>query len=207
MKKRSLTLFFVCVAFCCSIAQTAEYGINLDHLQQQNNYQVSGGFVLHAPIKDDICLNYRLGFGYKTGGGIYIHTDAGILFGIVIISTVQPDFKAAGWLSVLSILIPEGVGYYPDKNHNLYLAVNPLDVDYWHRKNPYQEKARMCGTLEASYKLPQARGIPGRITPYVAFNMMYMPADEFQRFGLRAGVAWLFSDAAKEKTKQYNYEQ
>ncbi len=199
-------LVYILCLFLSSISivnsQTAEYGFVIDHLQQQSNYQVSGGFVLRAPINDDVCLNYRLALGYKTGGGVYIHSDAGPYFGIIVISAIRPQFKAVSWISLLSILMPEGIGYYPDKNHNLYLAVNPLDVDYWHRKRPFEENSRLCGTLEVSYKLPESKGIPGRITPYVAFNMMYNPADEFKRLGLRAGVAWLFSNSTQE-TKQY----
>ncbi len=202
-------LYVFCFFFSSSLAksQMADCGPFIDFLQQQNNYQTSAGFALRVFITDDACINYKAELGYKAGGGVYIHADASPYFAGQIISKGGKKIKEGIFcLSFLTLLIPEGIGFYPNDNHNLYLAVNPLDIDYWYRKNPYEENSRLCGTIEASYKFPQYKGFPGRISPAIAFNMMYNPADEFKRFSIRIGAALLFDDKPKETVLHvYNY--
>lgn len=176
-------------------AQTRNLIGVLDYFHIGNYEQFSAGVQLRVPLTKGFCLNYRLTAGYRPGGGVYLHSYAGGALATYLLANFQDrDFLSK--LGVFSAFVPEGVGYYPDKNKRIYIAVNPLGFDYWHKKTPFDERSKLSGTAELSVMLPDNK-FSARRSPYIAVSRIYNSDNVISSYGFHVGLLLLFDKPQK----------
>lgn len=147
------------------------------------------GGMLHVPVGDVATLNYHLGVGSSINGGVYVHSPAGMIGGMWILSKLGGSGLRVGYLSLLLCIIPEGVGaYLPSKgNFKTHISINPLSVEYFYRGESPEEWGKMSCDVVARFKLNSTLKLPMYFAPQVAGTVIYTPGETTSRFGIKAG--------------------
>lgn len=200
MKSRQFSVviffFFIINPIFRAIAQNENVSVVIDYFHVGNRDQFSVGSMLQLPIGERFSLNYQLAVGYKPGGGVYVHTHAGgYAFAYTLARTIEhPTIRSIG---ILFVFIPEGIGFYPDEAKKYHISVNPLGLDYWHHKEPFEEITKLTGTITIHRKFFTNAKFPAFIAPYIAASMIYKPDAHFDKFGFRCGILLGMKDDPK----------
>ncbi len=148
------------------------------------------GAILHVPVGDAVTLNYHFGFGTSLNSGVYVHSTAGMIGGLWILSKLGGSGLEVGHLAFLMCIVPEGVGVYlPSKgNFKTHLSINPLGVEYFYRGATGEEWGKMSCDFVARFKLSTSLKLPVYFAPQVAATVIYTPGETTSRYGFKAGV-------------------
>jgi hypothetical protein len=110
--------------------------------------------LLYKPfVSDRFFLNYHIGLGKAWGDAFHVSTTAGLATGANLISNFEDDSSSTGKalkvLGILSIFVPEGVGYYTvlDERFSIAPYLNVLSYDY--RKNDDRDIESFYLSMEA----------------------------------------------------------
>lgn len=153
-----LLLFLLLFSRAADAQETFDAGIIAEHCQLSDRNMRSFGVQLCFPVADRYTLNYHFGIGPSSLKGFYVHSTAGMVGGVYLISkfdSTQIGHKVMGVIGFFSMFVPEGVGYYinPEGKWKVHVLANPLGYDYWKRKkDTYYEEGRMCGDLVFRFK-------------------------------------------------------
>lgn len=198
MKKLLLTLLFILPSFSLLRAQGGiEAGFHAEQSFFGNRLQQSFGFNLYLPVGDIFTVNWQLGIGPRTNGGFYAHAPAGAVAGVWMISQFggvdRRFWNAAG---VLLAILPEGMGVYANDEGRFrhHFSLNPLGMDYWYRKNPYDELGKLSGTIQYRLKFVPKEDMNFFISPTVATTLIYNPENRIDQWGLRVGLTIGYSE-------------
>lgn len=182
-----ISILLIMNPFLRASAQHRNISVVVDYFHVGNHDQFSVGTMLQVPVGERFSLNYQVAVGYKPGGGVYVHSHAGGYASVYTIArTVEhPNIRSIG---ILLVLIPEGLGFYPDENKKYHISLNPLGVDYWHHKEPFEEISKLTGTVTIHRKFFTTAKFPSYIAPYIAASMIYKSDENFDKYGFRCGI-------------------
>jgi hypothetical protein len=153
MKKLVLYLGVLCllIPFLGRAQNGIDIGLVAEHVQLPSKSMQSYGIMAYYKI-DQFTLNYHLGIGPSSQGGMYVHAPAGAAAAAFLLSKIDSTrlgSRILGVAGILSLLIPEGVGFYTSEGERFstHVSVNPLGYEYWKRKDPYLEEWRLSGSV------------------------------------------------------------
>ncbi|MBI3509383.1 MAG: hypothetical protein HY064_01880 [Bacteroidetes bacterium] len=166
-----------------------EGGLYAEHFQLGYKGQEQFGGILHYPVGGGkFTLNYQSGIGFQDGGGFYAHTSAGAIAGLWLMYH-SLGVQYVNYLGFILVLVPNGAGMYFGHGKIVqHISIDPLDVDYWHHYFPYEDRARMSGSIVYRVKLLPDLKWPIYIAPQVSLTMIYLTNNKVQQYGFRAGV-------------------
>lgn len=190
-RKFILTIFLSSSLAAFSFAQGGvEGGLYANYFQLGYRGQTSFGGQLHIPIGDVFTLNYRLSLG-PSNGGLYVHAPAGAVAGGWLISNFN-ESELLGAIGFLMFAVPEGVGGYikSEGKFRPYVSLNPLGIEYWHKKDPYEEFAKM--SCNATFRMKMTTGVSWLhyIAPEVSATYIYTPGTLTERIGFHIGITF-----------------
>lgn len=191
MIKKTLALFLLSFSSLSIFAQgKVEGGFYAEYFQLGDRGFNDFGGMLHVPIGDKVTLNYHIGFGTSTNGGIFVHSTGGAAAGFWILNELGGTGLRVGYLSFLLCMVPEGVGFYlPEKNKiSTHVSINPLSVEYYYKMSPYEEWGKLGCDVVLRFKMYNKKKIPDFIAPQISGTWIYTPGESTARFGVKAGV-------------------
>ncbi len=195
MIKKTLALFMLSFFSISIFAQgNVEGGFYVEYFQLGERGFTDFGGMLHVPIGEKVTLNYHLGFGTSTNGGIFVHATGGAVAGFWVLNKLGGSGLQVGYLSFLFCLVPEGVGVYlPAKNKiTTHISVNPLSVEYYYKSSPNEEWGKLGCDVVARFKMQTGLKFPNYAAPQIAGTWIYTPGLSTGKFGIKAGVTFGF---------------
>jgi hypothetical protein len=189
MKRKICTLIVGLILSLTGIAQDGvEGGVYANYFQLGYRGQSSFGGQLHLPFGGIFTANYRVSIG-PSNKGLYLHAPAGMVAGAYLLSQAgSSDFLST--LGILLFVVPEGVGVYIKDEGKIrpHLSVNPLGFEYWHRKTPFDENAKMSGNICLRLKIESGVDWFDFVAPEVGGTWIYTPGQTTARYGFHAGL-------------------
>jgi hypothetical protein len=198
MKKLLNTTLFLLLFTCAVRAQGGiEGGFHAEQSFFGNRLQQSYGFNLYLPVGDIFTVNWQLGIGPRTNGGFYTHTPAGAVAGVWMLSQFG-GVNRRFWnvTGLLLAILPEGMGVYANSEGRFrhHFSLNPLGMDYWYRKSPYDELGKLSGTIQYRLKVIPREDWNFFISPTIATTLIYNPENGIEQWGFRVGLSIGYSE-------------
>jgi len=165
-----------------------EGGFYAGYFQLENRGFSGFGGMLHIGFREKFTLNYSLLLGTSNTRGLYVHATGGMVAGLWVRD--QTDGERFSQLAFLLCVLPEGVGMYLPKQHNIqpHISVNPLSFEYYYRSD-FQEWGKLGCDVVARFKIhPRAQWQKLYIAPQIAATYIYTPGQMASRYGVKAGV-------------------
>lgn len=167
-----------------------EGGVYANYFQLGYRGQPSFGAQLHIPLGDIFTVNYRVSLG-PSNGGLYLHVPAGMVAGGWLVS----ESNGAEYIQVISFLlvaVPEGAGVYIPSKGKLrpYVSLNPLGIEYWHRREPYDEAMKMSCNASFRLKMETGQNWLHYVAPEISATYIYTPGALTSRLGFHVGVTF-----------------
>ncbi|MCU0435485.1 MAG: hypothetical protein MUC87_18650 [Bacteroidia bacterium] len=192
MKKLLITFSLLMVSLSALRAQgTMEGGVFAEQSFFGSRVQQMYGLSFYLPVRNKFTLNWNLGIGPQTKGGIYAHAPAGLVTGVWLLSQFGGvDRRVMNAAGVLLAVLPEGVGLYLNEEGRFrhHLSFNLLGMDYWYRQNPYNEVGKLSATIQYRLKALLREDLNFFISPTAGVTMIYNPENRISRWGIRLGV-------------------
>jgi hypothetical protein len=146
----------------------------------------SFGIQIEAAVGRHLYLNYHLGLGTTSQGGLYVHAPLGAAGGSALfVASLREETKGLGWLGFLLCLVPEGVALRLPVGEKMEFVpyINPLQCDYRIRESTYGEEFNFSGDAGARFvfKIPKKLFFQGHAGSKLLYNN--------GEWGIEAGVS------------------
>jgi len=162
-----------------------------DYLWLEDEYRITTGPTFNYWITDNVGLNYSFQVGYDSRYDFQFNTGWGQILAYYLLDLFDNE---VGYLTALSIIIPEGVSVAVPVNKiaTLIIYCNPLEADYMQYDNP---RLRCAGEFGVKPQIHLGHGISVR--PKIGMRYQYSK----QRLGVTIGLGVVFLDSSKQNIR------
>lgn len=152
-------------------------------------WSITTGFGLNLWVLDHLALNVEFQLGYDARYGFTMNTGWGQVFGGFLVSEFGGNGldEVFGTLTVISMLIPEGVTFAINPEDDLVFMpyLQPLEAHYMHSDQSYRCAGEVG--LKLHYRLDNGMAI----RPKIGLRYLY----GLKRLGIEVGIGMVLFDS------------